>query len=221
MWQDARQIKQQQNTTSSHKKKSQRHRKCHVTHLFLPHLPRGKDTVCSWTSALRAAQLFYCGRLWNSALWTTPAWTWPWAPIWFEWWRVVYSLCWSQGRSAAVWVTVPPVVNMVKYIYHVCQVKPSVAHGHPRVLYLSLIIESLLTVPWIQFFSFKLFTEEDLINCFICSGLGINLCSSVCPNILYLVRHSECQRCAGDSGAVGYRSQYQAGLSQELTRQGL
>lgn len=37
----------------------------------------------------------------------------------------------------------------------------------------------------------------------------------------YLVGQSECQRRAGHRGTVGYRSQDQAGLAQELTGQRL
>lgn len=44
---------------------------------------------------------------------------------------------------------------------------------------------------------------------------------SFCPSALYLASHRECQRCTGDSGAVGDRSQHQAGLSQELAGEGL
>lgn len=41
------------------------------------------------------------------------------------------------------------------------------------------------------------------------------------PRVLYLVSHCECQWCTSNSRAIGYRSQHKAGLSQELTGQGL
>lgn len=37
-------------------------KKTFLTRLFLPHLPQGKGTVCSWTSAQTAALMFYWGQ---------------------------------------------------------------------------------------------------------------------------------------------------------------
>ena len=52
---------------------------------------------------------------------------------------------------------------------------------------------------------------------------GVIMCVVVMhlPYVFYLVSHCECQRCTSDSGAVGYRSQHQAALAQQLTGEGL
>lgn len=216
--------KKQDGTTKLESKqlqKSQWHKKCHVTHLFLPHLPQGKDTVCSWTSALIAAQLFYWGQLWNSAVWATSAWMWPWAPIWFEWWRVVYSLWWSQGRPVVVWATAPSVVNMAENLTtsYVCQVKSSITHRHPASSFFLVFFFNNWSISHNSLNSCIFSLAKSQLDVYLCSWVCTS--SHFCPNILYLGSHSECQRCTGDSGAVGYRSQHQAGLSQELTGEGL